>query len=149
MVRTEVIIVGAGPTGLMLANELALAGVSVVVLEKQRTRSAQSRAGALQPRTAEALRLLPGYIDLLRREPGFSHPELVALAVSHIHDLMALAFGATRDGTALAIGLVQHAQKPGTMECMAIYQTYRFLTVPKSSLARPYPTHATVALARA
>jgi 2-polyprenyl-6-methoxyphenol hydroxylase-like FAD-dependent oxidoreductase len=56
-VRTEVIVVGAGPTGLMLANELTLAGISVVVLERQRTRSPFSRAGALQPRTAEVLDL--------------------------------------------------------------------------------------------
>ncbi|MFI5782958.1 FAD-dependent monooxygenase [Nocardia sp. NPDC051570] len=62
--RTEVIVVGAGPTGLMLANELTLAGVPVVVLEKQRTRSAQSRAGGLQPRTAEILDLR-GLLDPL------------------------------------------------------------------------------------
>ena len=55
--RTEVIVVGAGPTGLMLANELTLAGIPAVVLEKQRMRSAQSRARGLQPRTAEVLDL--------------------------------------------------------------------------------------------
>jgi len=55
--QTEVIVVGAGPTGLMLANELTLAGVPAVVLEKQRSRSSQSRAGSLQPRTAEVLDL--------------------------------------------------------------------------------------------
>lgn len=55
--RTEVIVVGAGPTGLMLATELNLAGIPVVVLEKQHTRSTQSRAGGLQPRTAEVLDL--------------------------------------------------------------------------------------------
>ncbi|MFI6996007.1 FAD-dependent monooxygenase [Nocardia sp. NPDC050175] len=62
--QTEVIVVGAGPTGLMLANELTLAGIPVVVLEKQRTRSAQSRAGGLQPRTAEVLDLR-GLLDPL------------------------------------------------------------------------------------
>ncbi|MEU7141920.1 FAD-dependent monooxygenase [Nocardia sp. NPDC046473] len=62
--QTEVIVAGAGPTGLMLANELTLAGVPVVVLEKQRTRSAQSRAGGLQPRTAEVLDLR-GMLDPL------------------------------------------------------------------------------------
>ena len=55
--QTEVIVVGAGPTGLMLANELTLAGISVVLLEKERARNTQSRAGALQPRTAEVLDL--------------------------------------------------------------------------------------------
>ncbi|MFB7724185.1 FAD-dependent monooxygenase [Nocardia sp. NPDC056100] len=62
--QTEVIVVGAGPTGLMLANELNLAGVQVVVLEQQRTRSSQSRAGGLQPRTAEVLDLR-GFLDPL------------------------------------------------------------------------------------
>src|SRR4051812_44738282 len=52
VMRTEVIMVGAGPAGLMLASELTLAGVPVV-LEKLLKRSPQSRAGSLQPRTAE------------------------------------------------------------------------------------------------
>ncbi|RCG24808.1 FAD-dependent oxidoreductase [Streptomyces diacarni] len=62
--RTQVIVVGAGPTGLMLAHELTLAGISVVVLEKQRERGTQSRAGGLQPRTAEVLDLR-GLLDPL------------------------------------------------------------------------------------
>ena len=62
--RTEVVVVGAGPTGLMLASELTLAGVPVVVLEKQLIRSSQSRAGSLQPRTAEVLDLR-GFLDPL------------------------------------------------------------------------------------
>lgn len=62
--QTEVIVVGAGPAGLMLANELTLAGIPAVVLEKQRTRSTQSRAGALQPHTAEVLDLR-GLLDPL------------------------------------------------------------------------------------
>src|SRR6266496_771843 len=39
MKTAEVVVVGAGPTGLMLANELALAGVDVVVLERLERRS--------------------------------------------------------------------------------------------------------------
>jgi 2-polyprenyl-6-methoxyphenol hydroxylase-like FAD-dependent oxidoreductase len=54
---TDVIIVGAGPVGLFLANELGLAGVRVVVLEKLSTRSGQSKASGVQPRTAEVLDL--------------------------------------------------------------------------------------------
>jgi 2-polyprenyl-6-methoxyphenol hydroxylase-like FAD-dependent oxidoreductase len=56
-IDTAVIVVGAGPTGLMLANELALAGVPTVVLEARERRSRLSRAGAVQPRTAEVLDL--------------------------------------------------------------------------------------------
>jgi 2-polyprenyl-6-methoxyphenol hydroxylase-like FAD-dependent oxidoreductase len=48
----------------MLAHELTLAGIPAVVLEKQRTRSTQSRAGGLQPRTAEVLDLR-GLLDPL------------------------------------------------------------------------------------
>ncbi|MFI7617618.1 FAD-dependent monooxygenase [Nonomuraea terrae] len=53
----EVVVAGAGPTGLMLANELALAGVDVVVLERLSARSGLSKALNLQPRTAEVLDL--------------------------------------------------------------------------------------------
>ena len=55
--ETDVIVVGSGPTGLMLANELALAGVGVVVLERLAERSGQSKALNLQPRTAEVFDL--------------------------------------------------------------------------------------------
>jgi bifunctional hydroxylase/dehydrase len=41
--RTAVIVVGAGPAGLMLAGELRLAGVEVVVLERLPERTGQSR----------------------------------------------------------------------------------------------------------
>lgn len=49
---TGVAIVGAGPSGLMVAMELARAQVPVVVLEK-RGEPALSRAGVLQPRVLE------------------------------------------------------------------------------------------------
>jgi 2-polyprenyl-6-methoxyphenol hydroxylase-like FAD-dependent oxidoreductase len=68
-VRTEVIVVGAGPTGLMLAFELTLAGTPVVVVERQRVRDGQSRAGGLQPRTAEVLDLRGLLAPLLAHEP--------------------------------------------------------------------------------
>ncbi|NBH06649.1 FAD-dependent monooxygenase [Amycolatopsis sp. SID8362] len=53
----DVVVAGAGPTGLMLANELALAGVDVVVLERLAARTRLSKALNLQPRTAEVLDL--------------------------------------------------------------------------------------------
>jgi 2-polyprenyl-6-methoxyphenol hydroxylase-like FAD-dependent oxidoreductase len=52
---TDVIVAGAGPTGLMLAGELALGGARVVVLERLAARSGQSKALNLQPRSAEVL----------------------------------------------------------------------------------------------
>ncbi|AHH97379.1 FAD-dependent monooxygenase [Kutzneria albida] len=52
---TEVLIVGAGPTGMTLANELLVAGVSTVVVDKLSQRSDLSKAGGVQSRTLEAL----------------------------------------------------------------------------------------------
>jgi 3-(3-hydroxy-phenyl)propionate hydroxylase len=52
----SVVIAGGGPTGLMLAGELALAGVDVVVVERRATQDlAGSRAGGLLSRTIEIL----------------------------------------------------------------------------------------------
>ncbi|SDT54295.1 FAD-dependent monooxygenase [Actinoplanes derwentensis] len=51
----DVIVVGAGPTGLMLAGELALAGVRVRVLERRDSPQRDSRALTLHPRSVEVL----------------------------------------------------------------------------------------------
>lgn len=58
----DVVVAGAGPTGLMLARELALAGVDVVVLERLHERTGLSKALNVQPRTAEML-ALRGLLD--------------------------------------------------------------------------------------
>lgn len=52
----EVVVAGGGPTGLMLAGELALAGVDVAVVERRASQAlAGSRAGGLHARTIEIL----------------------------------------------------------------------------------------------
>src|SRR6185369_16805032 len=54
MSEHAVVIAGAGPTGLMLAGELALAGVDVVVVERRISQDlAGSRARGLHSRTIE------------------------------------------------------------------------------------------------
>ena len=56
MTEHAVLIVGGGPTGLMLAGELALAGVDVAVVERRPNQNlAGSRAGGLHARTIEVL----------------------------------------------------------------------------------------------
>ena len=54
--RHDVVIVGSGPTGLMVAAELALAGVDAAILERRSTPElAGSRAGGFHSRTLEVL----------------------------------------------------------------------------------------------
>ncbi len=56
MIEHEVVIAGAGPTGLMLAGELALAGVDVAIAERRANQDvAGMRAGGLHSRTLEIL----------------------------------------------------------------------------------------------
>lgn len=53
--RADVVVVGAGPVGLMLAGELARGGADVVVVERRRAPSTESRASTLHARTMEIL----------------------------------------------------------------------------------------------
>lgn len=67
--ESDVIVVGAGPAGLTVACELALAGVQVTVLER-RTEPVGSRASTLMPRVMEVLEMrdmLPRFIDRARQ----------------------------------------------------------------------------------
>ncbi|MGW5265774.1 FAD-dependent monooxygenase [Microbispora sp. NPDC004025] len=66
-IETEVVVAGAGPTGLMLAYELALAGVETLVLEKLSRRVEQVKGAGIQPRTAELLESRGLLEPLLRR----------------------------------------------------------------------------------
>ena len=56
MTEHAVVIVGGGPTGLMLAGELALAGVDAAIVERRASQDLPgSRAGGLHARTIEVL----------------------------------------------------------------------------------------------
>ncbi|MER7246272.1 FAD-dependent monooxygenase [Kribbella sp. NPDC000426] len=69
----DVLVVGAGPTGLLLASELVLAGANVVLVDKAAERSGQSKALTLQPRSVEILHsrgLLGPLLDDASRLPA-------------------------------------------------------------------------------
>src|SRR5213596_3661413 len=56
MTEHAVVIAGGGPTGLMLAGEVALAGVDVAIVERRASQDVSgSRAGGLHSRTIEIL----------------------------------------------------------------------------------------------
>ena len=63
----DVLVVGAGPTGLTLAVQLAASGVRCRVVDSAVDRTTQSRALAVQARTLEVLRPLGVTDELVRR----------------------------------------------------------------------------------
>lgn len=69
---TDVIVVGAGPTGVMLASELRLHGVDVVVLDKELEPSPMVRAHGIHARTVEIMEMR-GLLDRLLPQ-GQTHP---------------------------------------------------------------------------
>jgi len=71
----EIVIVGGGPTGLMLAGELALAGVDVAIVERRSTKDlAGPRARGLHTRSIEVLDQR-GIVDRFLAE-GQTHPNV-------------------------------------------------------------------------
>src|SRR6478735_7706777 len=107
MSEPAVVIAGGGPTGLMLAAELALAGVDVVVVERRATRTVDgSRAGGLHSRTIEVLDqrgVADRFVAAGQVSPTLSfagvpldisdfptrHPYVLALWQSHFEPLLA------------------------------------------------------------
>ena len=55
--HADVVVVGAGPTGLLLAGDLAEAGVRVLLLERRAGQSNLARAFAVHARTMEQLQI--------------------------------------------------------------------------------------------
>ncbi|MBW8093906.1 monooxygenase [Streptomyces hygroscopicus] len=77
--HAQVIVVGAGPTGLMLACELALAGVRTRIVERRTEPQRDSRALTLHPRSVELMDLrglAPRFRALGRTVPGWHFANL-------------------------------------------------------------------------
>ncbi len=71
--HTDVLIVGAGPTGLMLANQLARRGVCAQIVDRRSGPSLQTRALGVQARTLEIyaqLGIADEALDLGKRASG-------------------------------------------------------------------------------
>ncbi|MET0933032.1 MAG: FAD-dependent monooxygenase [Mycetocola sp.] len=89
--RTEVLVVGAGPTGLLLAGVLTRLGVDVVLTDGKSGPTRESRALVLQARTMEILDQL-GMIDPVLSEtttataasPGFERTSFGRVPVGRI-----------------------------------------------------------------
>ncbi|HEX5532491.1 MAG TPA: FAD-dependent monooxygenase [Actinomycetales bacterium] len=65
--RCDVLVVGAGPTGLTLAAQLARFGVHCRIIDSSADRAHESRALGIQPRTLEVLRALGVADELVSR----------------------------------------------------------------------------------
>jgi 3-(3-hydroxy-phenyl)propionate hydroxylase len=126
-----VVIAGGGPTGLMLACELKLAGVDVLVLERLAGPSGESRAGGIHARTMEILdqrgmlepflaegrAIQAGHFSGLRLDfSGFEtrYPYLLAILQRRIERLIearALELGVRLRREVEVIGLEQDADR--------------------------------------
>ena len=98
MTRHAVVIAGGGPTGLMLAGELALAGIDVAIVERRENQDLPgTRAGGLHVRTMEVLDQR-GIADRFVSQ-GQKHP-----AVSFHHIRLYVTDFPTRHNYLLALG---------------------------------------------
>lgn len=70
----------------------------------------------LIPRGTGALKLLANYVGMLEDDEALATPDLRRLVVTQIHDLAALAIGATRDAAAIAEGRGVRAARLGAIK---------------------------------
>jgi 2-polyprenyl-6-methoxyphenol hydroxylase-like FAD-dependent oxidoreductase len=129
--NTDVIVSGAGPTGLMLACELALAGVQCHVVDRRNGQNNMTRAFAVHARTLELLNARGIADDLVARgiavsevapAPGavlrldeFDTPYPMVLiapqsATEHLLEERALRLGVRIEYGAEVVGLRQDAE---------------------------------------
>lgn len=92
----DVLVIGAGPSGLMAAHGLARAGVNVRVIDKRPDKVAAGQADGIQPRTIEVLQSY-GLAERLLREGNQMHraafynpsPEGGIMRTGHAPDITA------------------------------------------------------------
>ncbi|KAI0352108.1 hypothetical protein OH77DRAFT_1409847 [Trametes cingulata] len=70
--EVDVLIIGAGPAGVMCANALAMAGVDVRIIDQRPAKVAAGQADGIQPRTIEVLQSY-GLAERLLREGNQMH----------------------------------------------------------------------------
>jgi 2-polyprenyl-6-methoxyphenol hydroxylase-like FAD-dependent oxidoreductase len=76
--RVDVLVAGAGPCGLMLANELGLRGVSCLVVDQKATMASFPQANATQARTMEHFRRIGIAAELRAMGLPGEHPTDIA-----------------------------------------------------------------------
>ena len=109
MTEHAVVIAGGGPTGLMLAGELALAGIDVVIVERRASQELDgSRAGGLHSRTIEVLDQR-GIAERFLSE-GQEHP-----FVGYAGTFLDISDFPTRHNYLLALWQSRHRAHPGRL----------------------------------
>jgi hypothetical protein len=93
---------------------------------------------------------LPGTAARIVRTVDFSRSAVVAIFGEFgCRDHRIAVSALVQQGRTLDVRLVERPLGPGTAECMAIFPTYRVLSLDRSALRSPLPTRATVTVARA
>jgi AraC-like DNA-binding protein len=96
-----ILVLNAEPAALInshLSTALLVPGAALAPLMPQ----AEAMAMRLIPQSNDALRLLTRYLAIVRDDLALATPEFRHLVATHVHDLVAMAIGATSDGAALA-----------------------------------------------
>ena len=106
LVEADVLIVGAGPCGLMLANELGARGVRTLVIDAKGGTASNPQANATQARTMEHYRRL-GFADEIRALglPAEYPTDIAYFTRFATHELARFSLPASKDARQIIRGL--------------------------------------------